>query len=416
LSVSLDQEIRTLRTHFWSDRDPEGRAFAPLADAYRRKGDLAEAESLLKDGLGRLPDFATGRLVSALVKRDQGQLDEAMSELDRLLELDPRNTLAISERAGVSLLLGDREGAIQDANRALELEPGHEAARAVLQEAEGGAPAAGIEEGAGVGDEPGDGMEIGAAAFDIETPGEPEEAAGFHLEEEAPGAEDDDPLGGLEGLDLDRHEEPADEATPAALDDQGFSEFELPAEPQAAEEPEVPEPPAPGTAPGKVYTRTLGDLYARQGFFQKAVEVYEHLVQRSPDDQELSSRLTELREKASEMEPEGEAAPTPAGPAPEAASREPEDRAPQWMEAGAGGAGDEVESAFAWTGAGDEEEAPPGSGRPIGAYMKDLMAWVPGAVPIHTLAPEEAAPVPIASLAPDGGGSDGRAIGGGSGA
>lgn len=470
MSVSLDQEIRTLRTHFWSDRDPEGRAFAPLADAYRRKGDLAEAESLLKDGLGRLPDFATGRLVAALVKRDQGHLDEAMSELDRLLELDSRNVLAMAERAGVSLLLGDREGAIQDANRALELEPGHEAARAVLQEAEGGA-ATGIQEGAGV---------EGGSAFapestaDVEEEapfridehmGEPgevaglegretDEAAGFQLDPEEPGAGGDEPLGVVEGLDLDldRDDETADPGTPAAPDDRRFSELELPDEPAAADEPEAPaegfaevradaaadaptdadpdaaaaalehagapeepgapEAPVPGARSGKVYTRTLGDLYARQGFFHKAVEVYEHLVQGAPDDQVLSSRLAELREKAAEAGPEGGGAPAPTGGEVGAAPQEPEDRAPQWMEAGAG---DEVESAFAWTGEGDEEEGPPGSGRPIGAYLNDLMAWVPGAVPIHTLAPEDAAPVPIASLAPDGGGPDGSAIDGGSG-
>ena len=72
MSESLDQEIRTLRARFWSSQDPEGRAFAPLAEAYRQLGELDEATALVRDGLDRLPDFATGHLVASRVARDRG--------------------------------------------------------------------------------------------------------------------------------------------------------------------------------------------------------------------------------------------------------------------------------------------------------------------------------------------------------
>ena len=95
MSESLDKQIGILRTSFWSARDPEGRAFAPLADAYRRKGELDEAHLLVQDGLGRHPNFATGHLVAARIERDRGDLVSAREHLDRVLDLDDKNILAL---------------------------------------------------------------------------------------------------------------------------------------------------------------------------------------------------------------------------------------------------------------------------------------------------------------------------------
>ena len=50
MTEALEQEIRTLRALQSSERDPEGRVFAPLADAYRRAGRIPEAVQLLNEG------------------------------------------------------------------------------------------------------------------------------------------------------------------------------------------------------------------------------------------------------------------------------------------------------------------------------------------------------------------------------
>lgn len=141
MSQAIEQEIRTLRTHFWSARDPEGRAFAPLADAYRRKGDLDEAISLVEDGLARLPDFSPGHLVAARILRARGDLEAAREALDHLLELDSENVLALLERAELARDTGDREGAILGLRRLLSLDPGHLGARAALDRLEAAGPA-----------------------------------------------------------------------------------------------------------------------------------------------------------------------------------------------------------------------------------------------------------------------------------
>jgi tetratricopeptide (TPR) repeat protein len=140
MSQAIDHEIRVLRAQFWSSRDPEGRAFAPLADAYRRKGDLEEAAALVEDGLARLPEFTPGHLISARIARARGDLDTARRELDQLLELDHENVLALLERAEVARDTGDRESAVADLQHLLVLEPAHLGARAALDRLESAPP------------------------------------------------------------------------------------------------------------------------------------------------------------------------------------------------------------------------------------------------------------------------------------
>jgi tetratricopeptide (TPR) repeat protein len=267
LPASLDQEIRLLRTSFWSARDPNGRAFAPLAEAFRRQGDLDEAESLLAEGLARHPTFTTALLVASRVARDRGDLTLAGEHLDRLLHLDGGNVLALRDRAEVRLVEGDREGALRDLREAFRLEPGNDELRLRLEAVETARP---------------------PVSSPVEKP-----------------------------------------------------EFE------------------PDSVDRPILTRTMGDIYARQGFLARALEVYEHLLAENPEDEGLRSRLEELR---------------------------------------GGGATDwDIEVAPAsGTEVGLETEAAPGVSSPrapapgsrtIAAYFEDLLAWVPGAVPIASLAP-----------------------------
>ena len=266
MPASADQEIRLLRTSFWSARDPGGRAFAPLAEAFRQEGNLDEAEALLSEGLSRHPTFTTALLVAARVARDRGNLIVAREQLERLLHLDGGNVLALCDRAEVRLVEGDREGALQDLREASRLEPGNDEFRRRIESA-GAAP------------------------------------------------------------------------TPA---------------PAHVDEPD----PEPDFVDRPILTRTMGDIYARQGFLARALEVYEHLHAENPDDEELQARLDELRG---------------GGGTGRGASLEPE------VDADAGGRAD--------SGPGRAAQMPVPATRTIAGYFEDLLAWVPGAVPIASLAP-----------------------------
>lgn len=96
MSQSVEDEIRELCSLFRSERDPDGRVFAPLADAYRRAGDLDRAAELLREGLAGRRDFVPGHVVSGWVRRDQGDVVGAALAFRAALALDAKNTEALA--------------------------------------------------------------------------------------------------------------------------------------------------------------------------------------------------------------------------------------------------------------------------------------------------------------------------------
>jgi lipopolysaccharide biosynthesis regulator YciM len=51
-----------------------------------------------------------------------------------------------------------------------------------------------------------------------------------------------------------------------------------------------------------VVSPTLAEIYLDQGFVDKAVEVYQEIVQRDPSNEKATQRLTELREREAPSE------------------------------------------------------------------------------------------------------------------
>ena len=242
---SLKEEIRILSGSFRSERDPDGRAFAPLADAYLRSGDLAKAEEVVREGVARLPDFATGHLVAARVARARGDLQRTRAHADRVISLDPGNALARVERAAALFREGDAVAALLDLRSAIKIAPGGVAALAALVVLEA-AP------------ELGELVAVAVAEHANTTHGQ--------------GA----PPGGPPPGDGDRAREDGRERPPRTG-------------------------PHAGAAPGEVrfidgafLTRTMADLYAKQGLTERAVAVYEHMLRADPENADLVARRDEL--------------------------------------------------------------------------------------------------------------------------
>jgi tetratricopeptide (TPR) repeat protein len=126
VSDPIDQEIRILRAIFWSERDPEGRAFVPLADAYLRKGSPDEALSLLEDGLGRHPDFASAHMVAARAYRAVGARGSVQRALGSVLELDPGNASALRMKGELAESEGNTAVALIAFREALDRNPDYE--------------------------------------------------------------------------------------------------------------------------------------------------------------------------------------------------------------------------------------------------------------------------------------------------
>jgi len=168
--------------------NPEGTAFAPLANAHRRLGNLERALDVLQGGLFHHPDYAPARIVLGRCYVDQGHDDAAEREFSRVLDRDGENVIALQALADIA----ERSGRFDDAERwlitLLDIDQGNEAAREQLARV---APGAGA--GPGVGSEP-----AWSAAPEEAT--EPSDAASFEVNE----ADRDDgsviagPLDGLE--------------------------------------------------------------------------------------------------------------------------------------------------------------------------------------------------------------------------
>ncbi len=70
------------------------RAFPALCEAHRRSGRPEEAERVAREGLRRHPEQTAGRVALGLALLDLGRLDEARSELTRVLDAVPDHALA----------------------------------------------------------------------------------------------------------------------------------------------------------------------------------------------------------------------------------------------------------------------------------------------------------------------------------
>ena len=372
MTDSLENEVRELRSLYWSERDPEGRGFAPLADAYRRSGDLDEALELVTEGLERHPDFASGHVVAARVHLDRGDTDAASSSLGAVLELDGENTEALTALGAIHEE-GDRPAdALELFKRLATVAPSLPDLGERIRRLESSID----------------------AAVEVHEPLEP--VGGGH---DDPQESEGSSAASLESLDIEDVEWDFGDADEVS---------------------EVPEE--------ELHTQTLAELYAGQGLYAKAVEVYRHLTEAAPEDGALAARLAELEDKhgfAGEdkhgfaMDKHGSAG-DKHGSAVEAG----EATHPRWeldsvdsesttafdeqdgdrndlalealavdMSTGAD-TDEDVSTPFVWSESA-EEPVLDASGPPVSEYFAALLAWRPAAEP------EAAEAVPIADLAPD---------------
>lgn len=417
--------------------NPEGRVFTHLAEAYRKAGEFDRARTILEQGLGKHPGYASAYVVLGRVFFDLNDLPQATDSFRRVLELDPHNLVALRTLGDIARAEGRRDQAIeyfqelrhQDPNNAeiegilAELrdapaetaqpepasqpepepelepqpEPWAEAAPALEPEATGSDPMFEEIEPVSVADnlpefdvpahEYGD---LVSPDLDIAWGAEPEAAqealpgdlADFASQMEslaaaAPPVEEPAPAEDLAGFDLPE----------MTLDEPAFSE-----EPDFAEatsQPAIPELPAPSF---EVHTETMAMLYRDQGLYERSAEVYRALLKERPGDWSLQAGLHEVERLANEQ---GTAAPeAPPAPAePEDTMEPPLEFIPEAPEASKAGSSDPEEDyadPSPWVTATSPSSEAPGlysftddagedepAGPPIGEYFRGLLGWKP---------------------------------------
>jgi tetratricopeptide (TPR) repeat protein len=260
---ALEARIRRLQELYWSEVDPDGRGFVPLADALRRAEDYTEARRVLEEGLARHPESASGHVVSAWLHLDQGEPEEAETSFGFVLDLDPKNVSALSGLGDLLEGRGELVEALGHFRNLLEETPADGELRDKILGLE-----AQLEEGT-----------EGPAEDEAILPevGSPGAFARFadELDWERATLQEDRPyLGSTTEVedwvrDVDDH--------PVWLAEDG-----------------VPIPEVRDRQDALV-TPTLGEIYFRQGLLGRAEEVFEALLERDPGNKDLAARLEAVR-------------------------------------------------------------------------------------------------------------------------
>jgi len=272
-------------------RAPQSTIFAPLADACRKAGMIDEALDICRRGLEANPTYASGYVVQGKCLYDAERADEAESAFRRVLELDSSNLVALKF---LGIILSER-GAAGDARSFFEhilvLDPEDRDIRRRLAEV--------------------DEADLPEAAAHDGTPDVVEEPPAMDAPAEIA---DDSPLEGDDTAEM--------------------VETLLAPEPRrTVVEDEAPEPPAvdsggESVASDEIATITLADIYASQGYIEKALRIYREVQRRKPDDPQLRRKIDSLESAARDGASASNAPEPSAGPAAAPAHPVPEPPAP----------------------------------------------------------------------------------------
>jgi tetratricopeptide (TPR) repeat protein len=245
---------------FWTDiKDLESRlakspgsfCFARLSEVYLKVGLVDDALHVARQGVKKHPRYLSGQRALSLACHAKGINDEARAALMLITEAMPED---VSSQKLLGRLLseaGDQEAACQAFRRVLEFAPDDVESRIELEA---------LERSAGIASSPVDSDDDEEIIEDLEI-----------LEEtDVPEDEQPEPLVRL-------REVPAGSDIAAPLHHDPLS------------------------------TGTLAELYVRQGFIHKALEIYRAILDDNPADQVTAGRVAELEElEAGAAEPDTE--------------------------------------------------------------------------------------------------------------
>jgi Flp pilus assembly protein TadD len=99
------------------------RYFAPLANEYRKAGELSTAVAICRDELARFPGHMSGHVVLGQALYESRRASEAQASFERALELDPENLIALRHLGDIARDRGDLKEARSWYERVLEADP-----------------------------------------------------------------------------------------------------------------------------------------------------------------------------------------------------------------------------------------------------------------------------------------------------
>jgi tetratricopeptide (TPR) repeat protein len=113
------------------DENPR-RYFAPLANEFRKMGELDQAIMICEEFLPQQPGHMSGHIVYGQALFESGKMPEARVVFETALGLDPENLIALRHLGDICRNEGDFEGARRWYDRVLEADPRNEEIQGLL--------------------------------------------------------------------------------------------------------------------------------------------------------------------------------------------------------------------------------------------------------------------------------------------
>ena len=130
----MNEELRHLIEKY--KRAPDSRLFAPLADAYRKNGEVDMAIEILEKGIERIPDYASAHVILGKCYNDKGATELARAAFGRVLDIDPENMVALGYLGTIFLAEDRRAEAVECFSRLRAIDPTNEDASLALRQME----------------------------------------------------------------------------------------------------------------------------------------------------------------------------------------------------------------------------------------------------------------------------------------
>ena len=252
------------------------RYFAPLANEYRKAGDPEQAIAICRAHLAQQPAHMSGHVVYARALYDAGRIDESRVVFEKALSLDPDNAIVLRHLGDISRQKGDAAEARHWYTRALDADPHDREIAAYIAEL----------------------TDVASQPVSEMAPEVDEDVKLAEADEQVEiAAAEESSLPDEVQIDIPTTEEP-----PAMTDTPGFEADEalFAADEDIELFPDLSSP---------FVTRTMADLYAKQGFNDQALEVYRKLAADNPHDQHIADRIRDL--SPGDAAPAADAAPAP---------------------------------------------------------------------------------------------------------
>ena len=332
-------------------KDPKSKLFVPLAEEYKKAGDIERSIQVLMEGLKNNPGYVTARSFLGRLLFEKGDMAGAQKEFEEVAKSIPDNLMAQHKLGDLYVLQSRPTDALKHYKIALSLNPGDEQMAELVSDIEAGRdvkerllkPKQPAGEKHPAKEEPVQAATVRAqmkphpspivakqaepvpaSAASAMASEEPEEVLvveplefegevlpeqGKLAEKKPPAAEFDFLAEKEQGTGTAAEEgEPAgtvfDVAGPSQDKSSAFADIAAASLAGAETAEKIPE--TSSEKSDDFTTDTLAELYIAQGFYEKAIDIYQRMLTDNPDSAKLKDKLAHVRAMASQAEPPAE--------------------------------------------------------------------------------------------------------------